>query len=253
MKMKIDVSVIIPAYRCEKYIKKAIKSVLDQSSKYTVEVIVVNDHSNDNTGKVIREMITANPDALIRYVENGENLGASKSRNLGIGLAEGKYIAFLDGDDYWSKDKLEKQMPLFDNAQVRFVYAARCLITESGTLIKEIIPVPSKIYFATLLKSNVIPCGSVIVEKDILPNPAFVKDNLHEDYILWLNLLKNEKYAYGINEALLVSRMAPGGKSRNKIKSAKMNFGVYRYFGNSILKSLLLMVSYTINGLKKYH
>lgn len=251
--MKIDVSVVIPAYQCEKYIKKAIQSVLDQSSKYTVEIIVVNDQSADNTGKMINEMIAANPNALIRYVENGKNLGASGSRNLGISLAEGNYVAFLDGDDYWAKDKLEKQMPLFQNEKVRFTYAARSLITESGTLIKEIIPVPDKVDFATLLKSNIIPCGTVIVARAILPNPAFVRDDLHEDYILWLNLLKNEKYAYGVNEALLVSRMAPGGKSRNKIKSAKMNFAVYRYFGNSIIKSLLLMVSYTINGFKKYH
>lgn len=248
----VEISVIMPAYNAGKYIKEAISSVIDQTGGYATETIVVNDNSSDDTRAIVESVQRDYPDSSIVLINNECNLGAGGSRNLAIARAKGKYVAFLDSDDYWSTDKLARQMPLFENCGAEFAYGARSLIDPDGKPVKAIIPVPLKIGYNQLLRTNVIPCGSVIVKKDILPDPPFVRDDIHEDYILWLRLLQPGRIAYGINEPLLYSRLAPGGKSRNKLKSAWMNYQVYRHFGIPVCKALVLMISYAIAGFKKY-
>lgn len=249
----IEISVIMPAYRAGEYIQEAILSVINQMGNYQVEIIVIDDNSPDNTPNQVAKLQGAYPQVDIVLIKNEANLGASGSRNLGIGKARGEYIAFLDSDDYWAKDKLVKQMPLFENNQVEFVYAGRSLIDPDGKLLKGLIPIPIKVDYQALLKTNVIPCGTVIVKKSILPDPPFVRDDIHEDYILWLRLLQAGRLGHGVNEALLFSRLAPGGKSRNKIKSAWMHYQVYRYFKIPVYKAVVLMVSYILAGIKKYY
>ena len=243
----------MPAYQAGKYIEEAILSVINQAGDFQVEIIVVNDNSQDDTKAIVEKMQSDYPDFEIVLITNQVNLGASGSRNLAIAKARGKYIAFLDSDDFWAGDKLTKQMPLFGNSQVEFTYGARSLIDDNGVVVKEHIRVPETVNYHELLKTNVIPCGSVVVKKDILPDPPFVRDDIHEDYILWLRLLKPGRIAYGINEPVLFSRLAPGGKSRNKFKSALMNYQVYRYFKIPVYKALALMISYTLAGIKKYN
>ncbi len=249
----VEISVIMPAYKAGKYIEEAILSVINQRGDYDVEIIVINDNSPDDTQAVVEKLQFEYPKSKIVLVNNRTNMGASGSRNLGIARAKGKYIAFLDSDDYWAPGKLSRQMPLFENDRVEFVYGARSLVDQSGKMIKAIIPVPEQVGYHELLKTCVIPCGTVIVKKDILPDPPFVRDDIHEDYILWLRLLKNGRKSYGVNEPLLFSRLAPGGKSRNKLKSAWMNYQVYRYFDIPVCKAMALMVSYTLAGFRKYY
>ena len=249
----VEISVIMPAYNAGKYIEEAILSVILQTGGYATETIVVNDNSSDDTRAIVESMQQAYPDGRIVLINNESNLGAGGSRNLAIARAKGNYVAFLDSDDYWAADKLAKQMPLFEKCGAEFVYGARSLIDPDGKPVKSIIPVPVEVGYHQLLRTNVIPCGSVIVKKDILPNPPFVRDDIHEDYILWLRLLQPGRLAYGINEPLLHSRLAPGGKSRNKLKSAWMNYQVYRHFEIPVCKALVLMISYAIAGFKKYN
>ena len=103
-----------------------------------------------------------------------------------------------------------------------------------------------------LLRTNSIPCSSVLMKTSVAREFYMCHDELHEDYILWLSVLKKYGKAYGLNEPLLKCRLSEGGKSRNKLKSARMQYGVYRYLGFGVIKSLFYFVQYAINGVKKY-
>lgn len=254
------ISVIIPVYNCEKYIGQAIDSVMNQTAAEDIEIIVIDDGSKDGTRDIVHSYmnrycnLSASCSALrsISYHTNGKNLGVAAARNAGIRIAQGEYVAFLDADDWWAKDKLEKQVALMKKQDASFVYSGRELMQADGSSTGKIVSVPQKASYRTLLRTNYIPCSSVLMKTSVAREFYMCHDELHEDYIMWLRVLKKYKDAWGVNEPLLKSRLASGGKSRNKWKSAKMHYGVYKYMGVPAWKASWLFLCYAINGVKKY-
>lgn len=244
------ISVIMPAYQAADYIGEAIQSVQGQTCKETWELIIIDDCSTDHTAFIVREYAKA--DARIRYLRQRKNRGVAAARNLGIRIAQGQYLAFLDADDWWDAEKLKLQMQCIHQTGTVLCCTARELMQADGTPTGRIIQVPETITYQMLLHTNVIPCGSVILRSDVAKKFRFVCDQYHEDYILWLRILKKYKTASGIQTPALKSRQSAGGKSRNKWKSARMQYGSYRYLGYSPLQSLYYMIFYTINGFRKY-
>lgn len=242
------VSVIIPAYNCEKYITRAIDSVLAQEVKS--EIIIINDCSTDGTEAVISRYLE-NP--VVRYICNEKNLGAAKSRNRGVQLARGKYVAFLDSDDWWEKDKLKKQLHLIEKECVVLCSTARALVRPDGSPMGKIIPVPERITYRELLKHNCINCSSVLMLRSVALEFPMEHEDSHEDYIMWLKVLKRYGMACAVNEPLLNYRLSSSGKSGSKLKSAKMTFKVYRYMGFGMVKSMLCFCSYAIHGIRKFY
>lgn len=242
------VSVIIPAYNCAGLISRAIDSALIQ--KVPLEVIVVNDCSEDDLDQVM-ETYRDNP--ALSYVKNETNLGASGSRNKGVAMARGEYVAFLDADDYWAEEKLEKQLAIMQEKQVVLSCTARELMTPDGKLTGRIIPVKEEITYHELLHHNSINCSSVVLRTEIAREFPMCHDDSHEDYITWLKILQKYKKACGISEPLLKYRLSNQGKSGNKLKSAKMTFRVYRYLGFGILRSCYYFVLYALHGVWKYY
>lgn len=245
---EIQVTVVMPAYNCERYIETAITSVLQQ--QVPLELIIVEDHSTDGTADVIRRF---EPDDRVIYIHNEINAGVSESRNIGIRMAKGKYIAFLDADDYWTKDKLERQVALMEDKQAVLSSTARELMDEEGELSGKIIPVPEQMTYKDLLKSNRINTSGAMIRTEIAREFLMGQDHLHEDYILWLKVLKQYGMAYGLNEPMLKYRVMKQSKSGDKLKSAKMTWGVYRYMGLNWFQSLYYFVQYAVAGVKKYH
>ncbi|MBQ8858132.1 MAG: glycosyltransferase family 2 protein [Lachnospiraceae bacterium] len=243
----ILVSVIIPTYNCEKYICQAIDSALSQ--QVPLEIIVINDCSTDATEEVIK---TYSSNEAIRYYKNEQNLGASGSRNHGITLAKGKYIAFLDADDWWEPDKLKKQLKLMKEKKAVLCSTARMLVNPDGSSMNKIIPVPELITYRTLLKHNCINCSSVLLFREVALEFPMEHEDSHEDYIMWMRILQKYKKACAVNEPLLNYRLSSTGKSGSKLKSAKMTFKSYRYMGFGLIKSLLCFCSYAIHGVLKY-
>ena len=111
---------------------------------------------------------------------------------------------------------------------------------------------PEIITYAMLLGTNSIACSSVVMKTEVAREFYMSHDELHEDYILWLKVLKKYGNACGINEPMLKSRMSQGGKSRNKLKSARMHFGVYRLMGIGRLASCYYFLMYMFHGVRKY-
>ncbi len=244
---EIMVSVIIPAYNCTAYIAQALDSVLIQD--VPMEVLVINDCSRDDLDGLM-ERYQADP--RVRYLKNEKNLGVAETRNRGVRLARGEYIAFLDADDYWEKDKLKKQLKLIREKGTVLCSTARELMRPDGSLTGYILPVKPEFNFRDLQRHNQINCSSVLMKREVALEFPMHHDDGHEDYLMWLEVL--EKYGDGcaINEPLLKYRISDTGKSGNKFNSAKMTFMTYRYAGFGLFRSILYFISYALHGLRKY-
>jgi teichuronic acid biosynthesis glycosyltransferase TuaG len=188
----------------------------------------------------------------VRFAKNEKNLGAAATRNRGVTLARGKYVAFLDADDYWTEDKLVRQLALIEQTGCVLCCTARELMTPEGELTGKVIPVKEKISYRELLKHNSINCSSVLILTDVAREFPMHHDDSHEDYIMWLEVLRKYETACGINEPMLKYRLSNSGKSGNKLHSAKMTFMVYRYMGFGVVKSMVCFCSYAFHGVKKY-
>lgn len=125
-------------------------------------------------------------------------------------------------------------------------------MTPDGSLTQTIMHTPEKITLAELEKTNAINCSSVVAPREILLKYPMQHSEVHEDYLTWLQMLRAYPYAVGIDEPLLEYRLSAHGKSRNKLKSARMTYRTYRLAGYPVWKSCRMFLSYMINGLKKY-
>lgn len=246
----MHISIIMPAYNAEKTIGAAINSVLEQTFQ-DWELLVINDCSTDKTKSVILEL--ANCEPRIHYIENAENMGVARTRNKGVSMANSDWIAFLDSDDLWEAEKLKTQVKWIKHYHARLVFTGSAFIDKDGKRIDYCLEVPKKVVFRELLKQNIISCSSVLVEKKLLLRYPMVGKNMHEDYAVWLNILKNEHIcAYGINRPLLIYRVSTGSKSGNKGKAALMHWRVYRHIGLPFILSVYYFSWYMVRNLKKY-
>ena len=244
------ISVIMPAYQAAQYLGQAITSVQSQTCKEAWELLIIDDCSTDNTMEVARTYAAADP--RIRYLRQRKNRGVAAARNLGIRKAQGMYVAFLDADDWWDADKLSIQMECIRRTKAVLCCTGRELMRHDGSAQGRTIGVPAQITYRMLLRTNVIPCGSVVLRTDVAREFGFVCDQYHEDYILWLRILKKYGTAAGVDVPALKCRLSAKGKSRNKWKSAVMQYGSYRYLGYGRIQAFYYMVFYTLNGVCKY-
>ena len=241
------ISVVMPAYNCAKSIAGAVDSALMQN--VPLEVIVINDCSPDNLDEVMARYAE---NSAVRYIKNEHNMGAAKSRNRGVQLAEGRYIAFLDSDDIWREGKLSRQMALLESTGAVLCCTARELMTPEGECTGRVIPVKEEISYGDLLKHNSINCSSVLIRREAALEFPMEHEDSHEDYITWMKVLQKFGSAVGINEPMLLYRLSNTGKSGSKLKSAGMTYQAYRYMGFSTAKSLSCFCSYALHGAGKY-
>ena len=244
------VSVIIPAYNAERFVRNAVASVANQSER-DIEIIVIDDCSSDGTADICRAM--AESDGRIRFMQNERNSGVSATRNSGVAAATGEYVAFLDSDDMWKPDKLALQLALANkHPECPIFFTASSFISSDGAPYTYTLHVPETVDFKRLLRQNIISCSSVMARREILLAHPFMYDGMHEDYAVWLEILRAGTPARGIDDALLIYRLSDGSKSSNKLHSAVMQYRVYRHIGLGVLRSLFYMPIYTLNGMKKY-
>lgn len=243
------ITVIIPCYNCEKYIEHTIRSVQSQTLQ-PVEIILIDDCSTDNTLQMLKGF--AREDNRIKVFKNKINKGVSYSRNYGVKAATGDWIAFLDSDDQWTADKLEKQMAMLQEKNGVFGFTASAYIDEQGVPYDGILEVPEAVDRTALFRQNVISCSSVLIRRELMARYPMKSDDIHEDFHAWLRILDEVPVAYGLNEPLLIYRLSRNSKSGNKLKSFFMNYRTYRAVGLNPLDAAYNMYWYTKNGLKKY-
>jgi len=211
---KIKVSIICPAYNCEDFIDKTIESAMSQTHS-NWELIIVDDNSSDGTVKRVEKY----EDKRIRLFRNSENKGAAYSRNLALEKAEGEYIAFLDGDDYWLSDKLEDQLKFMVEGNIHFSYTNYYVLNNEENKINTYITGPKIVTRRKLLRADYMGCLTVMYKKSLLPSLK-IPNNIRKrnDYALWL-LLSEKSSCYLLNKRLSVYR-----KRKNTISSSsKLN------------------------------
>lgn len=244
------VSVITPAYNASKYIGDTIKSVQAQTYE-NWEMIIVNDCSTDDTAEIAREFASADP--RIHVYDQKKNGGPARAWNRAFKEMHGRYAAFLDADDLWIPEKLERQLAFMKKKKAGFSYASYDWIDESGAPLGNIIKIPPKQDYKQMLANSVIGALTVIIDRelvDIKPIPP-VQIN---DSMLWLSIAKRGVTAYGCSEILGHYRIVSSSFSRNKGSAAKGLWRLYRdqlkipfiprcwYFGR-----------YALNSVKRYY
>ena len=243
------VSIIMAAYNAEKTIAAAVESVLQQTYRQ-FELLVINDHSTDHTEEIVRHY--AKRDSRIKRIDLPKNSGVSAARLAGARQAKGIWIAVLDSDDIWLPDKLEKQLVKQRETGAQLLYTGAGFMDAEGRPLRGYLSAPKMVSYRELLKQNRISNSSVLVKKELYLRYYVQRDDLHEDFALWLRLLRTGVKAYGVDEPLLIYRISSTSKSGKKWRSAKMNWNTYRYIGLGIAKSIYYMCWYAVNGVKKY-
>lgn len=244
------VSIIMPAYNADRFIVDSVHSVLSQSYE-DWELIIIDDGSSDNTYQLALDF--ASSDKRITLELNPENLGVTKTRQRGVELAKGQWIALLDSDDMWAPDKLSKQVDLARSIGApALLFTGTTYVDEKGRKTSYCLTPPSRVDFKQLLVQNVVMCSSVLVHRDLLKFDDAIHDGMHEDYAMWLSILKDEPYAYAVPEPLNIYRISSGSKSSNKLRAALMNYRTLRYVGLGKFAALSNMMKYAANNLKKY-
>lgn len=244
------VSVIMPAYNAEKYIASAIASVQAQTF-LDWELLVLDDGSTDTTAALVSAV--AAKDTRIRLEINPENMGAARTRNRGLELCRGDYVALLDSDDIWHPKKLEQQLRLMTETGAALCYTSYALVDEQGRKIRADYVIPEKAVLDRMLKENIIGCSTVLMKKGLVESRRFREDFYHEDYVLWLTLLQEGYSAVGCTEVLVDWRYQETSRSYNKWRSMKNRWDIYRRAMKlPVGKSLYYLCHYAAAGLAKY-
>ena len=233
----------------KKRIEQAINSVLSQTYP-DFELLVVNDCSTDKTAMLAEAIVKK--DDRVRLISNEKNSGVSYTRKHGLEEASGEWVAILDSDDAWAPEKLEKQINLQKKTNADLLFTGSAFMDADGKPIDWYLAAPAEVTYRQLLKQNVLSNSSALVRKELYAKYYAVGDGMHEDFALWLNILKDGRKAYGVDEPLLIYRIAKSSKSGNKFKAAKMNWNTYRYIGLNPIEAAYYEGWYMIKNVIKY-
>ncbi|HQD92872.1 MAG TPA: glycosyltransferase family 2 protein [Bacilli bacterium] len=243
---EVLVSVITPAYNSEEYIGETIKSVLSQTHE-NWEMIIVDDCSKDNTEVVVKKF----DDPRIKYFRLEENSGAAVARNIALEKAKGKYIAFLDSDDLWKPEKIEKQLRFMMNNKIGFSFTAYEMLTKNK---KKLVKVPAKLNYSQFMKNTIIGTSTVMLNIDIVGEVRLVNVKKDHDSMTWARILRNGSLAYGLNESLSYYRKVSGSISNNKLKAAWNHWINCREIEKlPFFKCIYYFIFYVINAIKKHY
>lgn len=245
MRVNNLVSIIMPTYNSVKYVLESVSSVIDQTY-INWELIIVDDASNDSTVLSLKEI--SRQDERIKIIYLDVNSGSAVSRNTGIKLAKGDFIAFLDSDDIWLPNKLEKQINFMLLNNVDFSYSAYQKSNEEGDVLGDV-NVPAKVSYEDLLKVCSIGCLTAIYDVRRLGKIYMPLIRRRQDLGLWLRILRKVPFAYGLNEPLAQYRVRSDSISANKKIAAQYTWRLYRDIEElSLMRSLYFFSHYAVNG-----
>lgn len=245
------ISIITPVYNCEKLIKETIDCVISQTYE-NWEMILVDDCSTDKSANIIKEY--EKKDNRIKYIKLKENSGAAIARNTALENSSGRFIAYLDSDDLWKKEKLEKQV----NFMLENNYAFTCTdyekIDENGKSLNKIIKIPKKVNYNLFLRNTIIQTVGVMVDTKLTGKEVLVMPNIRrrQDAATWCQILKTGHDCYEVPENLSYYRVVSNSLSSNKFKAVKGTWSLYRDIEKlSLFKSCYCFIGYAFNAVKK--
>jgi len=242
------VSIIIPYYKKKEFISKTLNSIFKQT--YTnYEILIIYDDKEKTDLLYLKKLTKHN--SKIKIFVNNKNYGAGYSRNFGIKKSKGKFIAFIDSDDFWHKDKLYKQICFLKEKRINFCHTSYYIINDK-LKITSLRKARNFFNINDLLGSCDIGLSSVMINKKLLLKNLFPKIKTKEDFVLWLKLLKKGHNLIAIDEPLTYWRRVKNSLSSNNVQKIKDGYIVYRkYMKMNILKSLYYLTLLGLNSLLK--
>ena len=219
------VSVIMPMHNAERFIDSAITSVIEQTWQ-NWELLVVDDASTDSSVYIVKEYEKRDP-RIHLLVNKVHVYMPSAPRNVGVQHARGRFIAFLDSDDYWLPRKLEEQLPLFEENKVAVVYSHYEKMTEDGKRSNRVVYAPEFANYKRLLYGNIIGNLTGVYDTKKV-GKVFFDDIHHEDYVMWLSILKQGFVAKNTNTVTAVYRVRNNSVSSKKFSLLTWQWNVYR-------------------------
>lgn len=248
--MSALVSIITPSFNSEKYIEETIASVQKQTYS-NWELIIIDDASKDNTKKIVKDIIAS--DSRIQFYEMDVNSGSAKTRNVGIEKVKGKYLTFLDSDDIWFPDFIERSIEKINQKGVDFVFSSYRRSNEKLEFVYSDFIVPEKVTYTDILKSNSIGCLTAFIDIEKLGKKFMPDIRKRQDMGLWLQYLKEIPYAYGIKEPMAIYRIRKNSLSRKKSDLISYQWQFYRKIEKlSFFQSVYYMIQWMIRGFLKY-
>lgn len=239
------VSVVIPVYNSSKHLKECIDSVINQTYS-NLEIILVDDKSTDNS----LDIINSYKDKRIKVVKLSKNNGVANARNRGVDKATGKYICYLDSDDYWMLDKIEKQIKFIKDNNYIFIYSDYAFFKNGK---KHNTHVPKSITYKEALKNTTIFTSTVMFNMNYLTKEDIYMPNIKrgQDTACWWQVLKKGITAYGLNEVLSIYRVEGKSLSSNKFVSLKRTWNLYKRENINIFKRIYYFLCYVFNAIKR--
>lgn len=252
------VSIIIPVHNAENFIRDTIDCVLEQSYA-DWELLLIEDGSTDHTIDVMNAYLEELADKRIRLVKRNahspkeKQFGAAKARNLGLSLAQGRYIAYLDADDRWRADKLEKELAFMQKTQAGFVFTGYEFGDEKAKGTGKVVRVPKTLQYRQALANTTIFTSTVLMDTEKIPKflmeMPYIKS---EDTASWWKILQTGVTAYGLNENLVVYRRAGKSLSSNKLEAIRRIWHLYRQAAHlSVLASAGYFVLWAYRAVKR--
>lgn len=240
------VSVIIPTFNSEKYISDTIISVQNQTYQ-NWEMLLVDDGSTDETQIIITTFLT---DKRIQFYPLETNSGTGVARNFGVSKAAGKYISFLDADDLWKPEKLQKQINFMQTQNVPFTFSFYDCIDEQGNSLNKRVEAPRNLSYLQLFFCNYVGNLTGIYDVEYFAKIVISSIRKRQDWMHWLTILKKIKTAKPVPESLALYRVRDNSLSTSKTALIQYNFAVYRQFhGFNLVVSSLCMIGFLFTQL----
>lgn len=246
------ISIIVPVYHVENYIAQTMDCVYEQTYEKW-ELLLIDDCGGDNCVKIMEDYIRQKGDSRIRLIHQPSNMGAAKARNRGLTEAKGRYIAYLDADDLWTPEKLERELAYLKDKEAAFVFTGYEFADQNGNGTGKVVRVPESLNYKEALKNTTIFTSTVMfdtekISKEMLEMPVMKS----EDTALWWRILRNGYVAWGLDENLVKYRRAGRSLSSNKLEAVRRIWTLYRRAeGMSILNSAYHFCFWAVRAVKR--
>ncbi|MCM1326813.1 MAG: glycosyltransferase [Bacteroidales bacterium] len=246
------VSIIVPVYQVENYIVETMDCVYAQTYE-NWELLLVEDCGGDNCVRLIEDYARKKGDSRIRLLCQASNMGAARARNRGLKEAKGRYIAYLDADDLWAPEKLEREITYLKEKGAAFVFTGYEFADQYGNGTGKVVRVPERLNYKEALKNTTIFTSTVMfdtekIQKEMLEMPVMKS----EDTALWWRILRNGYTAWGLDENLVKYRRAGTSLSSNKLEAVRRIWGLYRKAeGMGILNSAYHFCFWAVRAVKR--
>ncbi|MDP6440904.1 MAG: glycosyltransferase family 2 protein [Pelagibacteraceae bacterium] len=245
------VDVILPNYNKAEFLEDAINSVINQTYK-NWHLYIIDDYSSDNSIKIINKFLNLEN---VNIVKLEKNMGPSFCRNYGMRLSKSKYISFLDSDDSWSEDKLEKQIFFMEKNDFGFTYTDYIPFFENKGMkkFKKRTFLKNFFDFKTFIKNSSINTTTMIISRSILGTHRFKKIKLLEDYLFKCDLFKSNNTARKLSESLGFYRILVDSRSSQRLKNIYWLWHINKNYNNlNIFQNMISIFFISMNSIKKY-